>query len=110
VTIIAAAQLPRVAAVASMNGGITWTEQGIQTGTPAVEGVWKREGPKIKAPVLLLHARGDKQINPELSYQLAKTLRKHGKSVELKLYPGQHDWFPEDELLRFLEKYINLSH
>ena len=40
VSVIAAAQHPELAAAVSVNGGITWTQNGIQRGFPAVSAVW----------------------------------------------------------------------
>jgi len=108
VTIIAAAQLPKVAAVASMNGGIGWTDRGMQVGTPAVMGVWSSEASKIKAPVLVLHGRDDAKVDPALGRSLAETLRNHETPVKLQLYPGGHDWFPVSELLGFLDEHFRL--
>lgn len=103
VTIIASARLPMVRAVVSINGGITWTEGGFQTGYPAVQAVWGREGRKIKVPVLLLQGNNDTLIRPELSRSLAEILRKQDTPVELNLYSGGHHWFPVAELIRFLD-------
>ena len=106
VTIIAGAQLQNVGAIVSINGGITWTEGGVQTGYPAVTTVWHREGRRIRTPVLLLHGKDDTVVIPDLSRELGEVLRRQGTPVELKLYTGGHHYFPTVELIEFLDKYL----
>ena len=106
VSVIAAAKNAELAAVISVNGGITWTQNGIQRGFPAVSAVWRAEAAHLAMPVLLLHGRDDKVVTPELSRELAELLRQRGAPVTLKIFPGDHSVFPIDEVVRFLDATI----
>lgn len=106
VTVIAATKLPDVAGVLSINGGITWIQNGVQEGYPAVSAVWRAEAKRLSAPILLLHGRDDTVVTPELSRELAGLLERRAVQVTLKLYPGGHHSFPIDEILRFLDENV----
>jgi dipeptidyl aminopeptidase/acylaminoacyl peptidase len=106
VAVIAAAKNSNLAAVVSVNGGITWTQNGIQRGFPAVSAVWRAEAEHLTMPVLLLHAQGDTVVSPELSRELAELLRQRGTPVTLKIFPGDHSVFPIDEVVRFLDETV----
>ncbi len=103
VTVIAAAKQSDLAAVVSISGGITWTQNGIEQGFPAVRSVWHREAEYLSAPILLLHGRDDAVITPELSRELARLLQDRGAPVTLKIYPGDHYKIPVDEIAKFLD-------
>ncbi len=103
VSVIAAAKNSDLAAVVSVNSGITWTQNGIQQGFPAVSAVWRAEAEHLTVPVLLLHGQDDTVVTPELSRELAKLLRQRGAPVTLKIFPGGHSVFPIDEVIRFLD-------
>ena len=103
VSVIAAAKNSDLAGVVSVNGGITWTQNGIQRGFPAVSAVWRGEAEHLTMPVLLLHGQDDTVVTPELSRELAELLRKRGAPVTLKIFPGDHSVFPIDEVVRFLD-------
>ena len=48
----------------------------------------------MSAPLLLIYGERDESIPPEAGRELAKQLKKMGKEVELKIYPGaQHAFF-----------------
>ena len=48
----------------------------------------------LSAPLLLIYGERDESIPPEAGRELAKQLKKMGKEVELKIYPGaQHAFF-----------------
>ena len=101
--IASAAKNSNLAAVVSVNGGITWTQNGIQRGFPAVSAVWRAEVEHLTMPVLLLHAQDDTVVSPELSRELAELLRQRGAPVTLKIFPGDHSVFPIEEVVRFLD-------
>jgi carboxymethylenebutenolidase len=77
---------------------------------------------KIQAPLLIIYGDQDQRVNPETARQIEATLRKLGKNVELKLYPGcGHAFFNDQNLhgykpdaakdawektLSFLQKYL----
>lgn len=103
VSVIAAAKHSDLAAVVSVNGGITWTQNGIQRGFPAVSAVWRAEAKHLAMPVLLLHGQDDTVVTPELSRELAELLRQRAAPVTLKIFPGDHSVFPIDEVVRFLD-------
>ena len=103
VSVIAAAKNSDLAAVVSVNGGITWTQNGIQRGFSAVSAVWRAEAEHLAMPVLLLHGQNDTVVTPELSRELAELLRQRGAPVTLKIFPGGHSVFPIDEVVRFLD-------
>ena len=103
VSVIAAAKNSQLAALVSVNGGISWIQNGMQRGFPAVSAVWRAEAGFLTAPVLLLHAQDDTVVTPELSRELAELLRQRGAPVRLKIFPGDHSVFPVDEVLRFLD-------
>jgi dipeptidyl aminopeptidase/acylaminoacyl peptidase len=103
ISIIAAAKNSQLASVVSVNGGITWTENGVQRGYPAVSAVWRAEAEHLTMPVLLLHGESDTVVTPELSRELAELLRQRGAPVSLKIFPGDHSVFPTDEVVRFLD-------
>ena len=103
VSVITAAKNSDLAAVVSVNGGITWTQNGIQRGFPAVSAVWRAEAERLAIPVLLLHGRGDTIVTPELSSELADLLQHRASPVTLKIYQGDHYVFPIDEIVRFLD-------
>jgi dipeptidyl aminopeptidase/acylaminoacyl peptidase len=103
VTVIAAAKHSDLAGVVSINGGITWTQNGVEQGFPAVSAVWRLEAENLSAPVLLLHGRDDAVITPELSRELAGLLQERAASVALKIYLGDHYTIPIDEIVKFLD-------
>ena len=103
VTVIAAAKQADLAGVVSVNGGISWTQNGIEQGLPAVRSVWRAEAAHLSAPVLLLHGRDDAVITPNLSRELARLLQDRGVPVTLKIYPGDHYMIPLDEIVQFLD-------
>ena len=109
VTVIAATRLPDVAGVVSINGGITWLQNGVQEGYPAVRTVWRTEAKRLTAPILLLHGRDDAIVTPVLSHDLAGLLQQYGVPVTLKLYEGGHNFFPIDEIVRFLDANVKKS-
>jgi dipeptidyl aminopeptidase/acylaminoacyl peptidase len=43
----------------------------------------------LKAPLLIIHSDGDRNVAPEHSYRLVDELLRHGKSHEVKFYPGE---------------------
>jgi dipeptidyl aminopeptidase/acylaminoacyl peptidase len=106
VTVIAATKRPDVAGLVSINGGITWIQNGVQEGYPAVSAVWRAEAKRLSAPTLLLHGRDDAVVTPELSRELASLLQRRAVQVTLKLYPGGHHSFPIDEIVRFLDENV----
>jgi dipeptidyl aminopeptidase/acylaminoacyl peptidase len=106
VTVIAATKRPDVAGVVSINGGITWIQNGVQEGFPAVSAVWRAEAKRLSAPILLLHGRDDAVVTPELSRELAGLLQQRDVQVTFKLYPGGHHSFPIDEIVRFLDENV----
>ena len=106
VSVIAAAKNSNLAAVVSVNGGITWTQNGIQRGFPAVSAVWRAEAEHLTMPVLLLHGQDDKVVTPELSRELADLLRQRAAPVTLKIFPGDHSVFPIDEVVRFFDETV----
>ena len=106
VTVIAAAKNSQLAAVVSVNGGINWTQNGIQRGFPAVSAVWRAEAEHLTAPVLLLHGQNDTVVSPDLSRELAELLRQRAAPVTLKIFPGDHSVFPTDEVIRFLDETV----
>jgi dipeptidyl aminopeptidase/acylaminoacyl peptidase len=103
VSVIAAANNSRLAALVSVNGGISWIQNGIQRGFPAISAVWRAEAEHLNVPVLLLHAQDDAVVTPELSRELAELLRQRGTLVTLKIFPGDHSVFPIDEVVNFLD-------
>lgn len=103
VTVIAAAKHADLAGIVSVNGGITWTQNGFEQGFPAVSNVWRAEAENLLAPVLLLHGRDDTVVTPELSRELAGFLEARAAPVTLKIYPGGHHTIPIDEIVRFLD-------
>ena len=106
VTVIAAARRPDVAAVVSINGGITWIQNGVQEGYPAVSAVWRAEAKRLSRAILLLHGREDAVVTPELSRELAGLLQGRGVPITFTLYPGGHHFFPIDDIVRFLDETI----
>lgn len=103
VSVIAATELPDLAGVVSINGGITWIQSGVQEGYPAVSAIWRSDGKRLSAPILLLHGREDTVVTPELSRELADLLQRRGVPVTFTLYPGGHHSFPIDEIVKFLD-------
>ena len=103
ISIIAAAKNSQVAGVVSVNGGVSWTQNGMQRGYPAVSAVWRAEAEHLTMPVLLLHAESDTIVTPELSRELFELLRQRRAPVSLKIFPGDHSVFPTDEVVRFLD-------
>lgn len=103
VTVIAAAKHADLAGIVSINGGITWTQNGLEQGFPAVSAVWRAEAENLSAPVLLLHGRDDTVVTPELSRELADLLEDRAAPVTLKIYPGDHYTIPIDEIVKFLD-------
>jgi dipeptidyl aminopeptidase/acylaminoacyl peptidase len=109
VTVIAAAQLPRVRAVAIMKGGINWTQGGVNQGAQASVRVWQSEAPKIKVPVHLLYGEFDTQISPDLGRSLEEVLKRHGTPVEFLLRREGHNWSPGPEIVSFLDENLKRS-
>jgi dipeptidyl aminopeptidase/acylaminoacyl peptidase len=103
VAVITAAKHPDLAGIVSINGGITWTQNGIEQGFPAVSAVWRAEAAHLSTPVLLLHGRDDAVVTPELSRELAGLLQDRAAPVTLKIYPGDHYTIPIGEILKFLD-------
>jgi dienelactone hydrolase len=103
VTVIAATRRRDLAAVVSVNGGITWIANGVQEGYPAVSRVWREEAKNLTAPILLLHGKGDSTVTPELSRELAELLQRRSVPVTLNLYEGGHYPFPVDEIVKYLD-------
>jgi len=106
VSVIAAAKQSGLAAVVSVNGGITWTQNGIQQGFPAVGAVWRAEAEHLTAPLLLLHGQDDTVVTPQLSRELAELLQQRSAPVTLKIFPGDHSVFPIDEVVKFLDETV----
>lgn len=106
ISIIAAAKNPQLACVVSVNGGVSWTQNGMQRGYPAVSAVWRAEAEHLTMPVLLLHAESDTIVTPELSRELAELLRQRSAQVTLKLFPGDHSVYPADEIIQFLDRIV----
>ena len=106
VSVIAAAKYAQLAAVVSVNGGITWTQDGIQRGFPAVRAVWRAEADHLKVPLLLLHGQDDTVVTPQLSRELAELLQRRAAPVTLKIFPGDHSVFPIDEVIKFLDETV----
>lgn len=106
ISVIAGARMPAIAAVVSVNGGITWTQNGVQRGHSAVRDVWRREAEHVTAPVLLLHGANDSVVTPQLSHELAKLLERRTATVTLKIFPGDHGVYPIDEIIRFLDEKV----
>ena len=104
VTVIAAARRRDIAAVVSAAGGITWTQDGVQQGYPAVKALWRVEAPKLTAPVLLLYGRFDTVVPPELGSDLAALLNARGANVTFDVYPGDHGAFPVASIIAFLDQ------
>jgi dienelactone hydrolase len=93
VTIIAAAREPRFRAVISMAGGYRQTERegGADEAWPLVEAAWKKAAVTITAPTLILWSQNDMQVHLDVGRALERELRKAGKEVERKVYPGFED-------------------
>ncbi len=106
VSVIAGAKHSRLAAVVSVNGGITWTQNGTQLGFPAVSAVWRAEAEHFTVPLLLLHGQNDTVVTPQLSRELAELLQQRSAPVTLKMFPGDHSVFPVDEVIAFLDKTV----
>jgi len=51
---------------------------------------------RLQAPVLGLYAEHDDITKPEAIDQLQKDFEKHGKQIEVKIYPGTHHAFFND--------------
>jgi dipeptidyl aminopeptidase/acylaminoacyl peptidase len=109
ITVVAAARLPNVAAVANINGGISWSQGGVQHGWPATKAMFVREAPKIRAPVFVLLGSRDDQLPPDIGLTLAEALRRQGGPVEVRVYVGGHVDWPVDELVKFLNKHLKPS-
>lgn len=106
ITIVAAARLPELGAVVSINGGISWRWDGVQVGHDATEKMFAREASKIRTPVLVLVGSRDEQIPLSVGLHLAEVLRSHSKPVELRICQGDHMSWPVAELIGFLDKHL----
>jgi dienelactone hydrolase len=93
VTILAAAREPGFKAVISMAGGYRQTERegGADEAWPLVEAAWKKAAATITAPTLILWSQNDMQVHVDVGRALERELRKAGKPVERKVYPGFED-------------------
>jgi dienelactone hydrolase len=120
VSVIAAARDPRFKALISMAGGYRQTERegGADEAWPLVEATWKKAAVTITAPTLILWSRNDMQVDLDVGRALERALKKAGKEVELKVYPGFEDnghrlfsspkGFPVfvPDVLRFLDAHL----
>lgn len=106
VSVIAASKCAGVAAVVSVNGGITWVRDGVQEGYPAVRAVWREEADRLRGPVLLLYGTRDEVVPPWLGAELAELLQQRSCPVALRLYDGPHLVFPVEEIVRFLSENV----
>lgn len=77
---------------------------------------------KVQAPLLIIYGDQDQRVSTETARQIEATLRKLGKNVELKIYPGcghaffndqnAHGYKPEaakdawEKTLSFYQKYL----
>jgi dienelactone hydrolase len=87
VSILAAAEQPRIRAVVSLAGGYGF---GARTASPEmlfVTEAVRDAARKIKAATLLLHAQNDRIVPPDVSRVIHQDLRERGVMVTLKVYP-----------------------
>jgi dienelactone hydrolase len=87
VSVLAAAEQPRVRAVVSLAGGYGF---GARTASPEmlfVTEAVRDAARKIKAATLLLHAQNDRIVPPDVSRIIHQDLRDRGVPVSLKIYP-----------------------
>ncbi len=87
VSVLAAARDPRLRAVVSLAGGFVWREGHRETSTPFVDRAWRESARKITAPVLILWAKNDTNLEPDVGRDLEKQLKAAGRTVEFILYP-----------------------
>jgi dienelactone hydrolase len=107
ITVVAAAAKRRdLAGVIIIAGGITWIQNGVQQGYPAVSAVWRNEAGNLSAPMLLLYGRNDTAVIPALGEELAALLTQRSVPVTLTIYPGDHYSFPIDEIAGFLDEHV----
>lgn len=95
ISVMAAGRDPRFRALVVMAGGYRQTESGRSGGWdaawPLVDATWKAAAPRINGPTLLLWARNDMTIDVDTGRELEKTLKRAGKTVEMKVYPPFRD-------------------
>ena len=104
IAVAAAANRADLAGLISIAGGISWTQNGVQQGYPAVRAVWRKEAPNLSMPTLLLYGRSDNAVPPELGQDLAALLKQRSVPVTLTIYDGDHFSFPIDEIVTFLDE------
>lgn len=120
VSVMAAARDPRFATLVSMAGGYRQTEKdgGADEAWPLLEQIWKKAATSITAPTLILWSRNDLMVDVDVGRALERSLRRAGKPVEMKVYPGFEDnghylfsrakGYPvfTPDLVRFLDEHL----
>jgi dienelactone hydrolase len=120
VSVIAASREPRIRALVSMAGGYRQGPgSGLDEAWGFVQEIWKRSAPRINGPTLLLWAKNDTTLEPDVGRDLEKRLKQAGKQVTMIVYPnfGQngHTLFSRQEgysiyvgdIVRFLDAHFN---
>ncbi len=87
VSLLAAAEQPRIRAVVSLAGGYGFGDRSASPETLFVMETVRDAARRIKAATLLLHAQNDRIVSPDVSRVVQQSLRERGVMATLKVYP-----------------------